>query len=92
VAALVLGIEVVQLLQGRRTLVVGDRAVLFLQPGDEFLEPVPVALEAQRFGDVSRQPPLGRLRADLVKEILGPPIRATPKPPSSTSGPAGQRG
>src|SRR5690606_19779744 len=68
---LVFNVELVQLLECCRALVPGDGAMLFLQPVDQFQEPVPVTLEAQRLGDIRRQAPLGSVRANLVQEILG---------------------
>lgn len=61
-ALLVFGVEVLQLLESSRTLVLSDGAVFLLQPVDQLQQQVPVALESQRLGDVRRQAPLCRLR------------------------------
>jgi len=49
-----LGIETSQLLVRRRPLALGDRPMLLLQPADELLKPITIALEPQRLGDIGR--------------------------------------
>ncbi|WP_399128589.1 hypothetical protein [Actinacidiphila sp. ITFR-21] len=65
-----LGVEAVQLIEGRRAFILGDRTVLFLQPADKLKDPVPVTLGPQCLGDVRRQAALSRFSPDLVEEIL----------------------
>lgn len=69
----VFGVEFVQLVEGCPAFVLGDGAVFFLQPADEFLEPVPIALGPQCLGDVG----VRRLTSQVSSKVSGdPPVAA----------------